>query len=95
MRAVDFKRTGDAAGVCDDLADLLATERGEEAVEKLDGAWEELMAAAAEHGFITQSYGGVAVLATNAEYLRRFGADRLALRMRTCDVDVPVGGEAR
>ena len=94
MRAVDFKRSGDGAGARDDLADLLATDRGEEVVERLDGAWEELMAAAAEHGFITQSYGGVAVLATNAEYLRQFGADRLARRMRMCDVDVPIGGDA-
>lgn len=94
MRATKFKLKDTDGGRMDELADYLRTDEGAAAARSLDGAWGECMRIASEHGYVTHAYGGVAVLATNEEYLRQFGADRLADRMRMCGVDVPVGGDA-
>ena len=40
---------------------------------ELDGHWKEVMALAEKYGFITQAYGGVAVLATHKNQIDSFG----------------------
>jgi len=42
-------------------------------IEERDKGWPEVMALAKRYGFITFAYGGVAMLATNAEQLKANG----------------------
>lgn len=73
----------------DQLTDFLATPDGGRFMDGLDRGWKEAMEAAERHGFISQAYGGVAVLATHAALREQVGLQGVADRMRTCNVDVP------
>lgn len=42
-------------------------------LKELDGHWKEVMDLAEKYGFITQAYGGVAVLATHKNQIDSFG----------------------
>lgn len=42
-------------------------------LKELDGHWKEVMDLAEKYGFITQAYGGVAVLSTHKNQLDSFG----------------------
>lgn len=43
---------------------------------ELDGHWNEVMELARQYGFITQAYGGTAVLMTHKNQLEQLGAER-------------------
>ena len=46
------------------------------------------MRLAERHGFITQAYGGAAIVCSNSAYLEANGAGALADRLRMQDVDL-------
>ncbi len=78
-------------GYIDDLAIYLETEEGKKAIEEHDSHWDECMAIAREHGFITDAAGGAAILCTNEAYMEHNGVAELAKRLRTSDVEM--GGD--
>ena len=75
-------------GESDELCDLIADRKLEDKLQELDSHWTEVMKLAEKYGFIMQSYGGVATLATNAEYRNVNGSKALADRLRMQNVDI-------
>lgn len=57
----------------------------ENKVKELDSHWNEVMDLAVKYGFICQSYGGAAMLATHKNQIETFGEEKY-LRMRDSDV---------
>lgn len=72
----------------DGLAEYIGTEDGRAAIAAHDSHWEEVMRLAERHGFITQAYGGAAILCSNSAYLEANGAGALADRLRMQGVDL-------
>lgn len=75
----------------DPLAGYLETDEGRARLAALDSRWGECMDVAREAGFVTQAYGGVAVLCTNLAYMEANGADELARRLRASGMDLGIG----
>lgn len=72
----------------DELVELIENGKLDLRLQELDSHWTEVMKLAEKYGFIMQSYGGVATLATNAEYRRVNGSKALADRLRTNNADL-------
>lgn len=89
MRANEYFYGVDVmGGESDELCDLIVDCKLEDKLRELDSHWTEVMKLAEKYGFIMQSYGGVATLATNAEYRRVNGSKALADRLRMQNVDI-------
>ncbi len=89
MRANEYFLGVDVmGGESDELCDLIADCKLEDRLKELDSHWTEVVKLAEKYGFIVQSYGGVAVLATNAEYRNVNGSKALADRLRMQNVDI-------
>lgn len=92
MRAREFERGWNGATPYDDLKDYIESDEGDAILEKLDGHWQEVLELAEQYGFIVQSFGGTATLATHTEYIEQLGHDKEAQRLRMCNVEM--GGDA-
>ena len=72
----------------DELAELIDDGKMNIALSELDGHWTEVMKLAERYGFISQAYGGVAVITTNGAYLEANGPKELANRLRMNNVEI-------
>lgn len=89
MRANEYFYGVDVTGgESDELCDLISDCKLEDKLQELDSHWTEVMKLAEKYGFIMQSYGGVATLATNAEYQNVNGSKALADRLRMNNVEL-------
>lgn len=88
MRANEYIRKVTDGVEVDELAELIEDGKLELRLQELDSHWTEVMKLAEKYGFIMQSYGGVATLATNSEYRRVNGSKALADRLRMQNVDI-------
>ena len=89
MRANEYFYGVDVmGGESDELCDLIADCKLGDKLEELDSHWTEVVKLAEKYGFIVQSYGGVAVLATHAEYWNVRGSKALADRLRMQNVEL-------
>ena len=88
MNANNYARKVTDGVEVDELAELIEDGKLEMTLNGLDSHWEEVMRLAEAYGFIMQSYGGVATLATNAEYLKANGSKALADRLRMNNVNL-------
>lgn len=89
MRANEYFYGVDVMGhESDELCDLIADCKLEDKLQELDSHWTEVMKLAEKYGFIMQSYGGVATLATNFEYRSVNGSKALADRLRMQNVEL-------
>lgn len=87
MRASEYRREVSSDGIeTDELAELIEDGKMDMALEGLDSRWEEVMRLCERCGFISQAYGGVAVITTNIAYLEVNGPKRLATRLRMNNV---------
>lgn len=87
MNANDYKR-GYMPVVVDELADQIDSGELNERIKALDSHWTEVMKLAEKYGFISQAYGGVAVITTNSVYLEANSAKSLAKRLRMNNVEL-------
>lgn len=90
MRASEFFHGFDpeTGSERDDLAAYLETDEGRAAIQEHDSHWRDCMAIAEDNGFISQAFGGAAVLTTNEAYMEANGPQALADRMRMCNIDL-------
>ncbi len=90
MRAREFEKSFDQSinDYHDTLIDYIESEDGRRRIDVLDCSWEEVMRACESNGFIIQAYGGAAIISTNQAYLDANGAEKLARRLRMCNVDL-------
>lgn len=91
MKASEYKRGWNGDTSYDELKDYIESDEGDAKLEELDSHWQEVMELAEKYGFIVQSFGGTATLATHMEYIEQLGTDKAAQRLRTCNVEM--GGE--
>jgi hypothetical protein len=54
----------------------------QEKIKEHDSHWKEVMDLAEKYGFITQAYGGTAVLATNKRQLESFGEEKYIFQQK-------------
>ena len=88
MRANEYIRKVTGGVEVDELAELVEDGKLDLRLQELDSHWTEVMRLAEKYGFIMQSYGGVAMLATNFEYRSVNGSKALADRLRMQNVDI-------
>lgn len=88
-RASEFFRGVSKDGIeTDELAQLIADGKMDGTIEELDSHWTEVMRLCERYGFISQAYGGAAVVTTNSAYLEANGHKELANRLRMNDVEL-------
>jgi hypothetical protein len=56
-----------------------------------DKHWQEVMKLAEEHGFIVQSYGGAAILATHANQKEHYGEEEYRRIQKMNGKEIPEG----
>lgn len=88
MKASEYKRGWNGDTSFDELKDYIESDEGDAKLEELDSHWQEVMELAERYGFIVQSFGGTATLATHTEYIEQLGHDKAAQRLRTCNVEM-------
>ena len=88
MRANEYVRKVTDGVEVDGLAELIEDGKLDLRLQEFDSHWTEVMKLAEKYGFIMQSYGGVATLATNAEYRNVNGSKALAYRLRMQNLDI-------
>lgn len=88
MKASEYKRGWHGETDYDELKDYIESDAGDAKLAELDSHWQEIMELAEKYGFIVQSFGGTATLATHAEYIEQLGMDKAAQRLRMCDVEM-------
>ena len=88
MRANEYVRKVTDGIEVDELTELIEDGKLDLRLQEFDSHWTEVMKLAEKYGFIMQSYGGVATLATNAEYRNVNGSKALADRLRMQNVDI-------
>ena len=88
MRANEYIRKVTGGVEVDELAELVEDGKLDLRLQELDSHWTEVMKLAEKYGFIMQSYGGVATLATNFEYRNVNGSKALADRLRMQNVEL-------
>lgn len=91
MKASVYKRGWNGDASFDELKDYIESDEGDAKLEELDSHWQEVMELAERYGFIVQSFGGTATLATHTEYIEHLGHDKAAQRLRMCDVEMERG----
>ena len=72
----------------DELAEMIADGKIDTALKEMDSHWEEVMRLAERYGFISQAYGGAAIVTTNHAYLEANGPKELARRLRMQNVEI-------
>ena len=89
MNANDYFRGVSNDGIeTDELAELIADGKLDMRLEEMDSHWDEVMRLAERYGFISQAYGGAAIVTTNHAYLEANGPKRLARRLRMNNVEL-------
>lgn len=88
MKASEYKRGWNGEKPYDELCDYIKSDEGDAKLEELDNHWQEVMKLAERYGFIVQSFGGTATLATHTEYIEQLGHYKAAQRLRTCNVEM-------
>ena len=88
MRANEYIRKVTDGIEVDELAELIEDGRLDLRLHELDSHWTEVMKLAERYGFISQAYGGVAVITTNDAYLDANGPKELANRLRMNNVEI-------
>lgn len=88
MRASEYKRGWHGETGYDELKDYIESDEGNAKLAELDSHWQEVVELAEKYGFIVQSFGGTATLATHTEYIEQLGTDKAARRLRMCDVEM-------
>lgn len=89
MKASEYERKVTNDGIeTDELAELIDDGKLDMRLEEMDSHWEEVMRLAERYGFISQSYGGAAIVTTNHAFLEANGPKRLARRLRMNDVEL-------
>ena len=88
MRANEYIRKVTDGIEVDELAELIEDGKMDLRLQELDSHWNEVMKLAERYGFISQAYGGAAIVTTNHAYLEANGPKRLARRLRMNDVEL-------
>lgn len=88
MKASDYKRGWNGERPYDELVDFIDSDQGKKRLDELDGHWSDVMELAERYGFIVQTFGGTATIATHGAFVEELGADDEARRLRMCDVDM-------
>lgn len=89
MKASEYERKVRNDGLeTDELAELIADGKMDATLKEMDSHWEEVMRLAERYGFITQAYGGAAIVTTNRAYLETNGPQELARRLRMQNVEL-------
>jgi len=88
VRANEYIRKVTGGIEVDELAELIEDGKMDLRLQELDIHWNEVMKLAERYGFISQAYGGVAVITTNGAYLEANGPKELANRLRMNNVEI-------
>ena len=89
MKANDYFRGVNEDEIeTDELAELIADGKIDTDLKEMDGHCEEVMGLAERYGFISQAYGGAAIVTTNNAYLEANGPKELARRLRMQNVEI-------
>lgn len=88
MKAMEYAKVLTDGEERDTLVDYIESDVGMARIDSLDNNWDEVMRMCESNGFIIQAYGGTAIISTNRAYLEANGAEKLARRMRMCNVDL-------
>lgn len=83
-----FHGSGKDGNAVDNLAELISAGQMDGVIDGLDSHWTEVMRLCEKYGFISQAYGGGAVVTTNRAYLEANGTEELARRLRMNDVEL-------
>jgi hypothetical protein len=89
MKANDYFWGVNEDGIeTDELAELISDGKMDAVIEDFDSHWTEVMRLAERYGFISQAYGGAAIVTTNHAYLEANGPQELARRLRMQNVEI-------